>query len=118
MFLLATRSDAEVAHPELCGHVVVVSPSVAASEAVPLADIAISLPPPGSHDQSSDLFHERCLSAMEAASDLWASRKKLDEYVEASLRTEHVHQTCSHQVGWHSKLPICSALVLGCTMLA
>lgn len=106
MFLLAARSDAPVAHPQLCGHVVVVPPTVAASGALPLEDMAIPLPPAAAY--SADVFHERCLHAMEAASHVWASCNKLGEYIDASLRAHHVHHTCTHQVRWQPHSPTCT----------
>lgn len=103
MFLVAARaSAAAVAHPDLCNSVVVVPPAEATSGALPLEDIVIPLPPADA--EGSDLFHERCISAMEAASDVWRLGHRLGDYINQSLVAENVHKSCTGQVPFHLSL--------------
>jgi hypothetical protein len=97
MFLVAACSAvAAVVHPEFCGHVIVVPPAIASSGVLPLADMAIPLPPSGSY--CGEHFHAQLLDAMEAASHVWDRCQKLGDFIDSALGTESVQQTCTHQV--------------------
>ena len=78
-------------------------------------DVAFPLPPAAV--LPADDFHDSCLSAMEAASHLWEPRRKLSEYLDASLLADHVHHTCTHQVGYPTQPCKDPAAVAGVVVL-